>query len=179
MGFASGLIRFARPRTPARRTLRARSAGTATRPASVLGWCTKSCSRQPRCPERQRRGAQGISRLRPRLRDRGAASACLREADRSPADIASCARGQTQFGFNFFRATGESNCLSSSEGRMRVCLPRDHRPTGRSILDQLICGAHARPIAGRPRIGAAHATAWRRRHEGQWRSKPRPCNARH
>src|SRR5262249_35766807 len=71
-------------------------------------------------------------------RDRGAASACLREADRSPADIAWCARGQTQFGFNFFRATGESNCLSSSQGRMRVCLPRDHRPTGRSILDQLI-----------------------------------------
>jgi hypothetical protein len=112
-------------------------------------------------------------------RDRAAANASLRDQQTgSPADIRVVRKGQTQFGFNFFRASGESNCLSSSEGRMGVCLPRDHRPTGRSILEQLICGAHARPIAGRPLIGAAPATAWRRRYEGQWRSKPRPCNAR-
>jgi hypothetical protein len=100
-------------------------------------------------------------------RDRAAASASLRDQQTgSPADIRVVRKGQTQFGFNFFRASGESNCLSSSEGRMGVCLPRDHLPTGRSILEQLICGAHARPIAGRPLIGAAPATAWRRRYEG-------------
>jgi hypothetical protein len=35
------------------------------------------------------------------------------------------------------------------------------------------------PIAGGFGSAQCPATAWRRRHEGQWGSKPRPCNAGH